>query len=224
MFWIGIAGFAVACLVALVVGKRRDKRREADRALQGKREQEFWTTASRLRAKILSSEQLGTVNLKPSFRLILRIEGPDGGVYPVETEQHVEFADVTRVAAGRTVDVMFDPALRDRVALCTHDVESADAVFDDRSEAKFMAAGECVPAEILSVSAIPTVSIVMPGRTPNQWLSLRVDAPGGSYEAQTYVSSVGIRPLVAGMKLNVWIDPKSRDRLVLQLSDIAAAS
>ena len=214
--------FALICLVVLTVQKSRDDQRDAERAQETKREVEFFMNTPRLRAKILSAEQSGLVNLKPNFRLVLRIEGPDG-VYPVETEQYVEFADVQRIVAGRTVDVKFDPKVRDRIRLCSNDIVSADVPFDDRGEAAFLRAAQHVSAEVLSVSEIPTVSIMMPGLPPNLWLSLRVDAPGGAYEAQTCIPSVGVRKLEAGDKIGVWVEPNNRDRLELDFSDIAAA-
>jgi hypothetical protein len=196
--------------------KRRDHARpvEDDTA--------FLKSASRLPARIIRSEQDGMTNLKPNFHLVLRIDGPDG-VYPVETDQYVDYADVKRVAAGRMVEVWFNPAKRDRVWLCPHEIETADAPVDERSDAKFMVAGARVDAKVLSVSPIPQVSVMMPGLPASLWLALRVEAPGGAYDTGACVSSVGIRPLAAGMTIHVWVEPNNHERLALDHSDLIAS-
>jgi hypothetical protein len=182
----------------------------------------FLKSASRLPARVITSEQFGIVNLKPSFRLVLRIDGPDG-FYPVETDQRVEYADVKRVAAGRMVEVWFNPAKRDRVWLCPHASETANAPVDERSDAELIVAGARVDAKILSVSPIPQVSVMMPGLPASLWLALRVEAPGGAYDTGACVSSVGIRPLAAGMTIHVWIEPNNHERLELDHSDLTAS-
>jgi hypothetical protein len=219
----GLVVFAILIPVGLLLARYRDKRRDAGRVRRGEDDQAFLTSAPRLCAKILQSEQFGMVNLKPSFRLVLRIDGPEG-VYPVETDQYVEYAEVQRVRVGRMVDVRFDPKKRDRVLLCPHDIESAVAPVDDRSDAQFLTAAVRVQAKILSVSQIPQVSVVMPNLPPSLWLSLHVEAPADAYDSGTCVPSVGIRPLEAGNTIGVWIEPNNHDRLKVDYSDIVAES
>jgi hypothetical protein len=215
--------FAILILVGLLLAKYRDPRRDAARARRDEDDREFLTSATRLRARVLRSEQFGMVNLKPSFRLVLRIDGPDH-VYPVETDQHVEYADVQRVRAGKVVDVWFDPKKRDRVRLCPHDIEGAEAPVDDRSDAQFLMAATRVQAKILSVSEIPQVSVDIPALSPSLWLELHVEAPAGAYDSGACVPSVGIRPLGAGDTIGVWVESKNHDRLELDYGDLAAKS
>ncbi|HEY1812482.1 MAG TPA: hypothetical protein VGG74_09065 [Kofleriaceae bacterium] len=217
----GLVIFAVVIPVGLLLAKVRDRRRDAARAQHDKDDLQFMLSTPRLRARIFNSEQFGMTNLKPSFRLVLRIEGPDGA-YPVETDQYVDFADVQRMRVGKMVDVQFDTKKRDRVLLCGSDIETADAPFDDRSEAKFLAAGVRVPAKILSVAPIPQVSVTMPGLPGYLWLSLHIEASSGAYDSGTCVPSVGIRALAVGDAIHVWIEPNNHDRLELDVSDLAA--
>lgn len=72
--------------VALVLAKYWVRSRELVR--HDAPDWERLLSAPRFRAKILQAEQDGMTNLKPNFRLVLRIDLPEGA-YPVETDQYV---------------------------------------------------------------------------------------------------------------------------------------
>ncbi len=124
------AGIVGAMVLFNWLMDRRDKAQEhdAEEATQArnqaewdrraKERREFVDSATIMRAKVVFSFQAGMVNRKPKLNLSLRVEAPDGA-YDVEVEEHVEYVDLPRYAAGSTVYVYVDPKDRQHVALCS---------------------------------------------------------------------------------------------------------
>ena len=77
----------------------------------------FLKRAKLVKARILSAQQWGRVNLRPNIQFKLRIESPEG-TYEAETTQSIDPTQLHRFGEGSVVDVFVDPENRERVRLC----------------------------------------------------------------------------------------------------------
>ncbi len=127
LFW---TAFGIGAAILIVrwwreaQGEAREKaRHEAQRAREKAEEEqrteyrrEFMKSATLVRARVLSSSQVGRTNLQPDLLVSLRVEAPDGP-FDVHVEANVEPTELHRLAAGSTIDVWFHPEHRERVYL-----------------------------------------------------------------------------------------------------------
>ncbi len=100
---------------------RRQEARERVEAERQQRDDAFWKSAKRVRAKVLSAWHEGNFDLMPEMRLTLEIQNPDGN-YQLEVTQPIRVTDVHRVSEGSVLTVWIDPSKRDRIEIC-HDAE-----------------------------------------------------------------------------------------------------
>jgi len=127
LFWTAL-GIGAAILIVRgwreAQAQAREKaRQEAQRAREKAEEEQraeyrraFMKSATLVRARVLSSFQVGRINLEPDLQLSLRVEAPDGP-FDVDVEEQVEPTELHRLAAGSTVHVWFHPEHRERVYL-----------------------------------------------------------------------------------------------------------
>jgi hypothetical protein len=127
LFWTAVGIGAAILIVRWWREAQADAREEARQKAQRAREKaeeekraesrrEFMKAATLVRARVLSSFQVGRTNLQPDLQLSLRVESPDGP-FDVDVEDNVEPTELHRLAAGSTIDVWFHPEHRERVYL-----------------------------------------------------------------------------------------------------------
>lgn len=94
---------------------------------------------------------------------------------------------------------------------------SREAEREQRDEA-FWKSAKCVRAKVLSTYQDGMVNL-----KPNLRITLRVEAPEGDYEMETelHVDYTDLHRLSTGSMIDVYVDPKKRDRVVLCDPDTA---